>query len=136
MWAVGVATHARTEMGLFRRQNSLGQPLLDDEGELLPETPTKPYKEDGGADGNVLSPDGSTLQSPGMASLEVSENERCPPRAFIRSSQSPFPPLRPRSPLPCPQLGDAHVDDDPITSRCGALLPLDSATIVTSLFRR
>ena len=58
-------------MGLFRR-NSLGQPLLDDEGELLPETPTRPTptrstREDGGFDANGFSPGGSsTFQSPGM----------------------------------------------------------------------
>jgi hypothetical protein len=58
-------------MGLFggRRGSSLGQPLLDDEGELLPETPNPKELDSGGGlgmgFGSVGSPGSSgTLQSP------------------------------------------------------------------------
>jgi hypothetical protein len=64
-------TRTAATMGLFggRRGSSLGQPLLDDEGELLPETPNPKELDSGGGlgmgFGSVGSPGSSgTLQSP------------------------------------------------------------------------
>ena len=45
--------------------------MLDEEGELLPERPSTPFKEDIGTAGSLTSPDGGVLQSPGAASIEV-----------------------------------------------------------------
>lgn len=66
-------------MGMFRlRSKRVGQPLLNDDGDLLPQTPTLAPEEDGGARGdgglaaiNVVSPGSGSLQSPPNAEVSV-----------------------------------------------------------------